>query len=168
MRYVIITILTGAGAMLAACSAEKSGTVTTPDGETAAYTINEASGETSMTIAGENGQTTFRSGANVPVSLPSGLTLFPGSRVVRNTLVDDPEGAGVLINFEADAAASRVVAHYRDAAKAAGYAIELEMTTKDTVMIGGERKSDGSTISVTATAAEPTSGMIFIGRKPGS
>jgi hypothetical protein len=170
MRRRTITgiVLAGALALPGGCNSQKSGTIAAPDGESADYTIDEATGETSMTIADDNGRTRFRSGANLPVSLPDGLTLFPGTRVVRNTIVDDPEGAGVLINFEADAAAARIVAHYRDAARAAGYEIGLEMTTRDTVMIGGERKADGATISVTATGAEPSSGMIFLGRKPGS
>jgi hypothetical protein len=72
-----------------------------------------------------------------------------------------------MVAFEADAPADKVVAHYRDAAKAAGFDIQLEMTTNGTVMIGGERKADESSISVTATTGDDsaTTGQIIIGTK---
>jgi len=154
--------------MLAACGSETSGEFTTESGENAEYTINEDSGETSMTIKGEDGEATLRSGADVPVTLPDGFTLFPGSKVVTNTVVDQPDGKGTMVTFETDAPADKVVAHYRDAAKAAGFDIQLEMTTNGTMMVGGERKADGSSLSVTATGGEPTTGQIIIGtKKPG-
>ena len=154
--------------MLAACGSETSGEFTTESGENAEYTINEDSGETSMTIKGEDGEATLRSGADVPVTLPDGFTLFPGSKVVTNTVVDQPDGKGTMVTFETDAPAEKVVAHYRDAAKAAGFDIQLEMTTNGTMMVGGERKADGSSLSVTATGGEPTTGQIIIGtKKPG-
>ena len=154
--------------MLAACGSETSGEFTTESGENAEYTINEDSGETSMTIKGEDGEATLRSGADVPVTLPDGFTLFPGSKVVTNTVVDQPDGKGTMVTFETDAPADKVVAHYRDAAKAAGFDIQLEMTTNGKMMVGGERKADGSSLSVTATGGEPTTGQIIIGtKKPG-
>ena len=167
MRKAALVMAGTAALALAACGSETSGEFTTEDGETAEYTIDKDSGETSMTIKGEDGEATLRSGANVPVSLPDGFSLFPGSKVVTNTVVSQPDGKGTMVTFEADAPAERVVGHYRDAAKAAGFDIQLEMTTNGTMMVGGERKADGSSISVTATGGEPTTGQIIIGIKKG-
>ena len=63
--------------------------------------------------------------------------------------------------------AAAVVAHYRDAAKAAGFDIQLEMNTNGTRMVGGERKGDGSSLSVTATDGKQTTGQIIIGSEKG-
>lgn len=168
MRTTAVFLTGTAALLLAACGgSETSGEFTTNDGKNAEYTIDKESGETSMTIKGKDGEATMRSGANVPVSLPDGFTLFPGSRIVTNTVVDQPDGKGTLVTFEADAPADKVVAHYRDAAKAAGFDIQLEMNTNGTMMVGGERKADGSSLSVTATTGEPTTGQIIIGSKKG-
>jgi hypothetical protein len=110
----------------------------------------------------------LRSGAEVPVSLPGGFTLYPGAKVVTNTVVKQADGQGTMVMFETDAAPDKVVAHYREQAKTAGFDIQLEMTTNGAMMIGGERK-DGSTLSVTASPGEgsATTGQLIIGSKTG-
>jgi len=167
MRITARVLAATAALALTACGSETSGEFTTESGEAGEYTIDKDSGETSMTIKGEDGEATLRSGASVPVTLPDGFTLFPGSKVVTNTVVDQPDGKGTMVTFEADAPADKVVAHYREAAKAAGFDIQLEMTTNGTVMVGGERKADGSSMSVTATTGDDskTTGQIIIGTK---
>lgn len=170
MRQAAILITGAAALVLAGCGSETSGEFKTEDGKNAEYTIDKQTGETSMTIEGKDGAATLRSGANVPVTLPDGFTLFPGSKVVTNTLVDQPDGKGTLVTFEADAPAEDVVAHYRDAAKAAGFDIQIEINTNGTRMVGGERKADGSSLSVTATTGDDgkTTGQLIIGtKKPG-
>jgi hypothetical protein len=167
MKRAAILMASGAALMLAACGSETSGEFETEDGKNAEYTIDKESGETSMTIKGEDGEATLRSGANVPVSLPAGFSLFPGSNVVSNTVVNQPDGQGTMIAFEADAPAGKVLSHYRDAAKAAGFDIQIEMNTNGTLMVGGERKDDGSSFSVTATDGSPTTGQLIIGSKKG-
>jgi hypothetical protein len=164
---------TGAALLLSACGSETSGEIETADGKNAEYTIDKDTGETSMTIEGEDGEATLRAGANVPVSLPDGFTLFPGSKVVNNTVVNQPEGQGTMITFESAAPADKVVAHYRDAAKAAGFDIQLEMNTNGTQMVAGERKADKATVSVTASPGEGegggavTTGQLIIATKKG-
>jgi hypothetical protein len=167
MRQSALMFASLAALALAACGSETSGEFTTEDGKNAEYTIDKETGETSMTIKGKDGDATLRSGTNVPVSLPEGFTLFPGSKVVTNTVVDQPDGKGTMVTFEADAPAEKVVAHYRDAAKAAGFDIQLEMNTNGTMMVGGERKGDGSTLSVTATPGDgkTVTGQLIIGTK---
>lgn len=167
MRIAVIILTSGIALALSGCGSETSGEFTTEDGKNAEYTIDKATGETSMTVVDENGTATMRAGPSVPVSLPDGFTLFPGSKVVTNAVVDQPDGKGTMITFEADAPADKVVAHYRDAAKAAGFEIQLEMNTNGTMMVGGERKADGSSLSVTATGGEPTTGQIIIGTQKG-
>lgn len=156
-----------AATTLAACGSESSGEFTTKDAETAEYTIDKETGETSMMVNRPDGTATLRSGTDVPVSLPDGFSLFPGTKVVTNTLVNQPDGQMTMVSFESDAPADAVVAHYRDQAKAAGFDIQLEMNTNGTMMIGGQRKGDGSSLSVTATGGTPTSGQIIIGSKTG-
>jgi uncharacterized lipoprotein len=165
-------VLTGSAAlMLAACGSEKTGEFTTEDGKNAAYSIDENTGETSMTITGEDGDASLRAGANVPVNLPDGFTLFPGTKVINNAVVNQPDGQGTMITFESAAAADKVVAHYRDAAKAAGFDIQVEMNTNGTLTVAAERKADSTTMSVTASPGEggkATTGQIIIATKKGS
>lgn len=167
MRAMTLVWASGAALMLAACGSETSGEFTTENGKNAEYTIDKDTGETSMTIKGDDGTATLRSGTDVPVSLPQGFSLFPGSKVITNTVVNQPDGKGTMVMFETDAPADKVVAHYRDQAKSAGFDIQLEMTTNGTTMIGGERKADGSSLSVTASAGEggTTTGQLIIGSK---
>lgn len=167
MRATALILAGMAATALAACGSETSGEFTTEDGKNAEYTIDKDSGETSMTVEGPDGTATLRSGAQVPVALPDGFTLFPGSKVVTNTVVKQPDGQGTMIQFEADAPADKVVAHYKDAAKAAGFDIQLEMNTNGVMTVGGLRESDGSSLSVTATSGTPTTGQIIIGSKVG-
>lgn len=167
MRALALVFAGTAALALVACGSETSGEFTTADGENAEYTIDEDSGETSMTITGKDGDATLRAGANVPVSLPDGFSLFPGTKVISNAVVSQPDGQGAMVQFEAAAPADKVVAHYKEQAKAAGFAIELEMNTNGTMMIAGQRKSDGSSLSVTATPGDMTSGQIIIGSKKG-
>jgi uncharacterized lipoprotein len=168
MRAIALFVAGSAALALAACGSETSGEFTTADGETAEYTVDKDSGETSMTVEGPDGTATLRSGAEVPVSLPQGFSLFPGSKVVTNTVVKQADGQGTMVMFETDAAADKVIAHFREQAKSAGFDIQLEMNTNGTMMIGGERK-DGSTLSVTASFGDDgkTSGQLIIGSQAG-
>ncbi|WP_143736857.1 hypothetical protein [Erythrobacter tepidarius] len=168
MRKVALAMAGGAALTLAACGSESSGEFTTANGEQAEYTIDKGSGETAMTIKSKDGTATMRSGADVPVSLPAGFSLYPGSKVVTNTVVKQPDGQGTMVMFETGAAADEVIAHFREQAKAAGFDIQLEMNTNGTQMIGGERK-DGSTLSVTASPGgdSGTTGQLIIGSSKG-
>jgi hypothetical protein len=70
-----------------------------------------------------------------------------------------------MVMFETDAEPEAVIAHYREQAKSAGFDIELEMNTNGTTMIAGKRESDGSSLSVTATSGDMTTGQIIIGNQ---
>lgn len=131
---------------------------------TTEHTIDHATGETRITIPQKDGIATLRSGPNVPVTLPEGFSLFPGSRVVGNSLVArTDDGQNTLVTFDTDAAAADVIAHYRKQAKAAGFAIALELTTGDTTILVAERKGDGARLSATATQGSPATGQLIVG-----
>ncbi|MFM7377807.1 MAG: hypothetical protein ACKO1O_06720 [Erythrobacter sp.] len=169
MKLAAIVMAGSAALLLAACGSETSGDFETADGKNAEYTIDKETGETSMTIESKDGESTLRAGANVPVSLPEGFSLYPGSKVVNNAVVNQPDAQGTMVAFEVDAPADKVVAHYRDAAKAAGFEIQVEVNTNGTQLVAAERKSDGSGLSVTATTGDDgkTTGQITIGTKKG-
>lgn len=161
-------VLAGTAA-LAACGSETSGEFTTEEGETAEYTIDQATGETSMTVEGPDGTATLRSGADVAVDLPAGFSLYPGAKVITNTVVNQPDGKGTMVMFETDAAPDKVIGHFRKQAVDAGFGIQIDANMNGSLMIGGEHEADGSTLSVTATAVEgdATTGQLIIGSKKG-
>ncbi|MBI1404155.1 MAG: hypothetical protein GC147_13210 [Porphyrobacter sp.] len=170
MRRLALVLAGGAAVGLAGCGSETSGEFTTEDGGNAEYTIDKDSGETSMTIKGEDGTATLRSGADVPISLPDGFSLYPGARVITNTVVDQPDGKGTMVMFETTEAADEVIAHFREQARQAGFDIQIDAKMGESLMIGGERKTDGATLSVTANAnaGDATTGQLIIGtKKPG-
>lgn len=169
MRRLALVLAGSAVWALGACGSETPSEFATYDGENAEYTIDQDTGETSMTVKGPNGTASLRSGTAVPVTLPDGFSLFPGSTVITNTVVSQDDGQGTMVMFETAGAADKVVTHYRDQAIAAGFDIQLELNTNGTMMIGGERKADGSTLSVTASPGEgdKTTGQLIIGSKKG-
>lgn len=129
------------------------------------HTIDPATGEVRMTIPDKNGSVTVVSGPKVAVSLPNGLSLFPGSRVNGNSQVTRSGGGqDTLVTFEADAPAADVIAHYREQAKAAGYAIRLEAETGDTFILVAER--GGAKLTATATQGTPTTGQLVVAANP--
>lgn len=164
MRYTTATLM-GALALLAACNSEQSGTITTPEGETADYTIDEASGETTMRIKTPQGEATMRSGQSVPITLPDGFSLYPGSTIVTNTIVNQLDGAGTMVVFEAPAKPLAIINHFKQAATSAGYAIEVEATMNETMMLAGRRAGDGASfmVSTGAVVDGKTSGQLVIG-----
>ena len=165
MAYRAPVLLMTAAISLAACGSEQSGSATTPDGETAEYRIDEANGETRMTIQTPEGEATMRSGEAVPVKLPAGFTLFPGTQVVTSTIVNNPDGAGTMAVFEAPAKASDIIAHYKGQAASAGYAIEVEATMNETMMLSGKNATNGASFMVSTGAATDgkTGGQLVFG-----
>jgi hypothetical protein len=164
MRIITTAILGSGMVLLAACSSEKSGTITTEDG-TAEYRVDQSTGETSMTITTDDGKATMRSGSDIPVSLPKGFSLFPGTKVLSNTVVNQPGGSGSMVMFETDASAQQVMAHYKQQAEKAGFKIELEANMGGTVMIAGKREADGGSFSVNASPDDEgkTTGQLIVG-----
>ena len=166
MKHLATLSWLSVAALLAACGSEKTGSVTTPDGKTAEYRIDEANGETSMTIQTPEGEATMRSGEAVPVKLPAGFTLYPGTQVVTSTIVNNPDGAGTMVVFKAPAKASDIIAHYKGQAASAGYAIEVEATMNETMMLSGKNAASGASfmVSTGAVVDGKTGGQLVFGK----
>ena len=154
-------------ALLAACGSEPSDTAAAPPGDGATeHTIDANSGETTMRITTPRGEARMRSGQGVPISLPDGFSLYPGSTIITNTLVNQPAGTATLVVFEAPAAAPAVIAHFKALGEQAGYTIEVEATMNETMMLAGKRK-DGTArfmVSTGASADGTTSGQLVMGK----
>jgi hypothetical protein len=162
-------VIIGTSALaLAACGSEASNDASAEGSGNAEYRIDRATGETTMTLKGKDGTASLRSGAGVPVNLPDGFSLFPGTEVITSTLVRKDDGEGTMVIFKAPAEGEAILAHYREQANAAGFAIEIEMNTGGTRMIGGTREGDGSTFSVTVSPGDgdASTGQLIIGSKP--
>jgi hypothetical protein len=169
MRNGALVLASGAAPTLGACGSETTGEITTADGEKAEYTLDTDGGETAMTIRSEDGTATMRSGDKVAVELRECFTSFTGAKVITNAVVNQADEKGTMVMFETSDPTERVIAHFRKQAKDAGFEIGLEVNSGGTRMIGGERKRDGSSLSVTATANEgdATTGQLMIGSRKG-
>ncbi|MEZ5681887.1 MAG: hypothetical protein R3E14_11430 [Erythrobacter sp.] len=123
---------------LSACGSSDEVAITDKDGdEVGTYAM--ANGETTARIRSEDGTVTaMRSGAQVPVDLPSGFTVAPGLIVLNNTNVERGEGRYVMLTLEGEAPVADVVAFYRKQAEAAGVDVNVEVTTGDSATIAGE------------------------------
>jgi hypothetical protein len=126
----------------------------------AEHSIDPATGETVMTIPDKRGAATLRAGPSVPVALPQGFSLFPGTRVTNNARFTRADGEGTLVTFTADAPAKDILAHYRREAEAAGFAITLEHEAAGSLLLIAERERDGARLAVTVTEGAPTSGQL--------
>lgn len=172
MRNWILVLAGGAMLTLSGCGRETPGEttiITGENGEKAELTLDESGGEASMTITGKDGEATFSSGTDVKVTLPEGFSLYPGAKVVTNTVFDQADSKGAMVIFQTGDGADKVIAHFRKQAEEAGFDIQLEANTDGNMMIAGERKRDNSSLSVTASAkdGEATTGQLMIGSKPG-
>lgn len=149
--------LTALALLAAACGSEKAAR---PAGQ--GYTIDPATGEHRMTITGREGETRLRSGAAVPLGMPEGVTLFPDTRVRENARVARPGAQSMLTTFEADAPAADIAAHYRDAARAAGFAILADLGTDGSHLLSAQRSGDGASLTLSITQGDPTTGQLTI------
>ncbi|WP_298334313.1 hypothetical protein [uncultured Erythrobacter sp.] len=162
--------LSAAGALLLiGCGSETSGEFTTDDGETGEYTIDQTSGESSMTVETEDGTVSMRTNTETPDSLPAGFTLFSGAEVLSNTIIDQGDTKGSLTTFRTDETPDEIVAHYREEAEDAGITIQIETSMNGGKMIGGENEQTGTTFSVSAFPDDDgiVTGQLTISEEPG-
>ncbi|AOL23021.1 hypothetical protein Ga0102493_112002 [Erythrobacter litoralis] len=168
MRIIASATGLGAALFLASCGGqEENGEFTTEDGAQGEYTIDRETGETRMSLETEEGTATLRSGKDVPIDLPGGFSLYPGSRVTSNSVIEQGERTGSMILFEADATPEDIIAHYRKQAEAAGIELQMDAKMGESVMVAGENEADAIAFQVSATGADgTTTGQLFIGRMP--
>lgn len=161
MKYIIAAA--SGLLLLSACGSERSGTIETDDGETVAYSVNSSDGEATATVKSADGTVTARAGANVPVELPNGFTIYPGAEVLNNVVFDRNGDKGAMVSMKSAASADEMIAFYRKQAEAAGIAIEADVKNGAMIMIGGESK-DGAGFSFMAKPdGDSTSGQLMIG-----
>ena len=130
--------------LVTACGSERSGTYETEDGEKVEYSVDNRGSNATATVTNDDGTSTVRTGNNVAIDLPAGFTLYPGSKVVTNTVFNRDDGKGAMVIFQSDAKPDEVLAYYRKEAEAAGVKIEMEMKTAQGTMLAG--KGDGDVI----------------------
>ncbi|QZH75199.1 MAG: hypothetical protein JY451_00760 [Erythrobacter sp.] len=160
------TIGTGLAAalLLAGCGGSDSGTIETEDG-TVEYDADQSGDEAQIRFTDKDGnETVINSGTDVAASLPDGFTVYPGAQVASSSVMSGADGQGSMTVMTSSDSPEEMVAHYRQQAEAAGFVIEMEMTTNDTMMIGGEGP-DGQAFSFNASrSGEESSGMLMVGR----
>lgn len=148
---------------LAGCSGESSGTFGDGDDGSGTYAVERDGEGVTARMETDDGTAVMRSGADVPVDLPHGFTIYPGATVSTNTVFAEAGSKGALVTMESDAAPEDMIAFYRRQAESAGVDITLDMTTDTMRMIGGKAR-DGSPFSFTATAeGERTTGQLMAG-----
>ena len=152
MRISNLTVAVAALA-LSSCGSETSGTFTTDEGETGEYTIDQNNGEASMTIETPDGAVSMRTGADVPVNLPAGFSLFTGAEILSNTIIDQEGEIGALVTFTSVKSPKEIVNFYREEAEAAGIDVQIEADINGGKMLGGEG-DNGTTFSVSAHPTE--------------
>lgn len=170
MRFILTTAICASAFALGACGSERSGTITTEDGETVEYTVdNDSSDSATMRITGPDGEEVVaRSGADADVELPSGFSMYPGAKVVSNTTVtNNAEGSGSMIMFESDDSPKEITDYYRGQAEKAGITIQIDANMNGSQMIAGENKSEGTSFMVTANREDSgkTTASMMVGSK---
>lgn len=161
MRAAIVTAALAGS--LAACGGQ-SGTFETEDGESGEYRIDGATGETSISVETEDGTATVRGGADVPVQLPDGFSIYPGAEVVTNIVFDQGANGGSMVTLQSDDSPQEIADFYRKQAEAAGIEIQINAQINGGAMVGGE-SADGMTFSVNATPdGDGTTAQLAVGR----
>lgn len=143
MRVCLVVLLI----LLGACEDRAAGPTPSPAPN---FIRDPLTGETNARIATGNGAAAeLRSGATVPLALPPGFTIYPGARVVRNTVVERDDIRRTLVEFETPDPIAKVLRFHRAQAQAAGAMLTLDLAGKDAASIGGST-AGGAEFVVTA------------------
>jgi hypothetical protein len=160
-------VLIGGLAAIAACGSEQSTKVPVAESEPSEYRIDETSGEASMTITTARGKATMRTGSKVPVRLPRGISLYPGSAILSSTVVTHPDGVSTMAIFEVEERSAEIVAHFRGEALRAGFTVEIDTALNETSILSARRISDGASLLVSTEPMQEgwTPGQLVIGEQ---
>jgi hypothetical protein len=132
--------------MLVACENRGAAPVPAP---TPHFSRDAESGETRAGIGVGGQRTELRSGARVPVVLPAGLAIYPGARVLGNTIVARGNTQRVLIEFETSDPVAKVMLFHRAQLQTAGASLTLDLYGAEAASIGG-RTAAGGDFALTA------------------
>lgn len=165
MRTIALTL--AASLCVAGCSADTSEETASEGEDAAEYTIDEESGEQAMSITTAEGTSSMRSGPGVEPDLPEGWSLYPDAVIENAINVDDGDEGGTMVTMLADAPVDDIISFYRAQADATGYAIELELNTADSRIIGGKSDTGQFSLSVVpGRDGEPARVQLTIGTDP--
>lgn len=164
-RHLFAAISLSITLPLAACGGSDTETYETEDG-TVEVDRDNNDGEAEIRFTDNDGQeTVISTGSDGDVEWPDGFSLYPGASVEGHVTMDGAEGSGAMVTITTSDSAEEVLAHYRQEAEAAGIEIQMEMTSGDTRVIGGEGP-DGLGFSVNATTDDgETTAMVMAGRQ---
>lgn len=133
-----------ASAALAACDPRASEPPPAPRSDAPALTKAE---QRAIVGLPDGDAATLRTGPNVPLGLPRGISLYPGARVISSTLIErgiERGGArGILLVFETTDPIEKVMLHYRGEARAAGVLLTLDLGGADRASLGGTMRAGG-------------------------
>ena len=153
--------------MLASCGSEFAG----DDGGAPGSTLNpeRAPGQATTSIDTADGDTVVqRTGRDVPVELPDGLSLFPDARVIANTVTDGVSGKQTTVMFTTEALPLEIADYYRSAAAKAGMELAIDLEFDRTSTLAADRAADPEGNRVGAGRfhrAEPVDGDSRIGAR---
>src|SRR3546814_15376274 len=91
-------------------------------------------------------------GGAANAKLPDGFAPYPGSKMTGGFTATGKGSQSGMASFEAPGKAEDVIAHFRKQAEAAGFKVNAEVKSGDTLMIGAAKPDDDkSGVQVTAT-----------------
>ncbi len=150
---------------LAACGGSDTTTIESEDG-TAEYSVGDNDGDAEIRFTDKEGnETVVATGSNVDAELPNGFSIYPGATIASNTVMSGGQGEGTMIGLKSTASPDELAAHYRGEAEAAGFEIQMEMKSGDTVMIGGEGPDNGFFSFNASPEGDGASAMLIIGKQ---
>lgn len=150
---------------LTACGGSDTNTIETEDG-TAEYSVDGAEGDAEIRFTDNEGnETVMTAGSDADAQFPDGFSIYPGASVASNTVISGSEGEGNMIAITSSASPEELAAHYRAEAEAAGFEIQMEMNSGDTVVIGGEGPSNSFFSFNASPEGGGTSAVLMVGRE---
>lgn len=160
-KYAVVVT---ASVLLSACGSEKSGEITTADGETAQYTVENDGEGTTATVTTDEGTVVARSGAGTKADLPEGFTLYPGANVISTTNVSSDGQSGNMTMFESADSPEKVAAFYRKQAEAAGFEIKSETKAEGAFILTGEGPGKSGFMINANTSGDKTVAQLMVGK----
>lgn len=99
------------------------------------------------------GGITLQTGENVPAVLPAPFVLYPGAHVLGTTRVERGKGRYVTVDFTTRDERATLLGFYRQQARRAGMAPQVEVVSDTITTIGGRSADGRSHFSLRATDA---------------
>lgn len=140
MRFDLILAVLLLGVLSGGCEDRSASPAPSPTPNTPR---DPATGETRLRISVGEEAADLRSGATVPLALPPGFSIYPGSKVLGNTRVERSSGQRMLVEFETPDPIAKVVLFHRAQAEAAGVLLTLDLDGDTAASIGGRTVTGG-------------------------